>query len=212
VRRRKKKLRERIGVQEVTGLLILLLCFFLIFTRGPKVIEERKYERLRRMNTTQFSQHFTVLTLNRSEWNILYEGMMNSYYAGVIRYINKSHITFFPIITHHILIASGDYANESKVKFTFFRHRLLHKPPKNITGRYNILHIIPLNEKLREEVNSLSPGCEVLLVGKEVGAVFHQLDDGSYKQWRDEPGYNTILLTRMEILSNESCPSAIPYQ
>ncbi|MEA1924609.1 MAG: hypothetical protein U9M95_01940 [Candidatus Altiarchaeota archaeon] len=104
-----------------------------------------------------------------------------------------------PLLTHDVLVTSGDYADEGKVEVGFRivggKHGFYWKSGSKPHGRINLIHAIPANTSIYDSLDEIEYGSRVSIKGFEV-AVLTNLESGRY--WSDM-GCNTLYVTRVGI-------------
>jgi hypothetical protein len=137
----------------------------------------------------------------QNSWVITYESNKSSQFSGLIRHVNPIREGAFIILTHDILVTSGDFADPSKVETNVANH---HFTWRSFTiahpqGTINLLHIVPANEEIYKKLLQIQAGSYATISGREILKI-ESYD--STKQflgaWQDT-GCNSILVTSVEI-------------
>lgn len=134
-------------------------------------------------------------------WQIEYEQNHEINYTGSVSHISMDHEAIFPIISHDLLITSGDYANPERVAASVSNH---HFSWNNLTesplmGSIHLLHIVPINQQIFEKLINLRRLDEVSLTGWEIQQIDAYSSDHSYLGYWTDDGCNTILITAVEL-------------
>jgi hypothetical protein len=141
------------------------------------------------------------------QWSITYENITDSTFDGLVRHISPIRENKFPMLSHDILVTSGDFSNPAKVKASVSNHHFVYNyeindPPK---GTINLLHAVPKTDEIRNQMLSIRNGDHVKITGREIYEII--FTDKNKNQltynWKDA-GCNTLLVTRVEIISGEN--------
>ncbi len=106
------------------------------------------------------------------------------------------------ILTHDILVTSGEYADPAVVKTSVANHRFRwHSTgttrPK---GAINLLHTVPANEEIYRQLLQIHAQDEVIITGREILTIEAYDQDGNYLgEWHDT-GCNTLLVNSVTVL------------
>lgn len=127
-------------------------------------------------------------------WQVTYENPTPSEFAGLIRYIGPIRERTARILTHDILVTSGDYANPALVRTRVSNHHFTWWAASQPQGRINLLHTVPANEEIYRQLLELREGDEVVITGVEILQIKAYRRDGTYLgEWHDT-GCNTLLV------------------
>ncbi len=139
------------------------------------------------------------------QWNISYEKINNSTFEGLIRHISPIRENKFPMLSHDILVTSGDFADPEKIKTSVSNHHFVYRYEINKVpeGKINLLHAVPLNDDIHNQLLQIRNGDLVKISGREIYEIVFidkELDRIKFN-WKDA-GCNTLLVTSVEIISN----------
>jgi len=143
------------------------------------------------------SAHTQYLDPDGNKWEIKYETKKTSSFKGKVRYISTIRSTHFPLLTHDVLVTTGDYANPDLVATSVLNHKfiwksLTHNYPK---GTINLLHIVPKNKEIYDQLIDLTDDEQVIISGIEILRINAFDPTGlSLGYWTDA-GCNSILVT-----------------
>ncbi len=134
-------------------------------------------------------------------WKITFEKRGDSQFGGVVRHISPIRINKLRILTHDILVTSGDYADPALVHTSVFNHKFMWRSSSthHPEGTINLLHTIPASEEIYRQLLQVRREDEVVITGREVLMVKAYDSDGNYVgEWHDT-GCNTLLVNSVTI-------------
>jgi hypothetical protein len=154
----------------------------------------------------QINREFTsVVGQDGKSWKIMYEIRPESTFIGIVRHVTPIRESRYPILSHDILIAQGDYANPDLVATSVSNHHFYWYAKNKIepAGSINLLHTVPQNEAIYNSLLQIRKSDQVRIIGREIKSiVFYQKDGSKAATWMDT-GCNTLLVTKVEILPNK---------
>lgn len=135
-------------------------------------------------------------------WSIAYEPRPRTTFVGIVRHVEHWRDAALPFVTHDVLVTTGDYADSRQVNTNVFDHHFTWWADAQPTGTINLLHILPLDEAIYDELLDLASWQEVRIAGPEILRIDYLNADGhaTGAYWQDA-GCNTILVTDVEILT-----------
>ena len=138
---------------------------------------------------------------NQNIWKVTYESKRPSEYTGVIRHISPFRMARFPMLTHDILVTSGDFANPDLVKTSVSNHHFFWRSETSTRpgGKINLIHAMPENQDVYTQLLQLRNGDQVTLVGKEILKIDSIAPDGNNEGWWQDAGCNTLLIQSVQI-------------
>jgi hypothetical protein len=134
-------------------------------------------------------------------WKITFEKKGDSQFAGLVRHVSPIRINKLRILTHDILVTSGDYADPALVHTSVFNHKFSWRSSSTSRpqGTINLLHTIPANEEIYRQLLQVRQGDEVVIAGREVLKIMAYDPSGNYRgEWHDT-GCNTLLVNSVTI-------------
>ena len=160
------------------------------------------------MDTWSISKGFDQFKDQKGyQWSISYENITNSTFEGLVRHISPIRENKFPMLSHDILVTSGEYSDSAKVKASVANHHFsynyeINDPPK---GTINLLHAVPKTDEIRDQMLRIRKGDQVKIIGREIyEIVFTDKNKNQLNyNWKDA-GCNTLLVTSVEIISSEN--------
>jgi hypothetical protein len=132
---------------------------------------------------------------------ITYEKSFDSNFTGLVRHASPIRLGDFPILTHDILVTTGDFANPDQVNTSVFDHHFSwNSPQRSPQGTINLLHTVPFNETVYRQLLDLRSGQSVRIIGREILKIDAYTPDGKSKGWWEDSGCNTLVVTSVEVL------------
>ena len=129
-------------------------------------------------------------------WEISLEAKGDSAYAGVVRHISAIRIGKLRILTHDILVTSGDFADPAIVSASVSNHRYRWAAEGTASpqGTINLLHTVPADDEVYRQLEEIESGDNVTIIGQEILRInVFDLDGNSKGDWHDQ-GCNTMLV------------------
>lgn len=154
---------------------------------------------------------FDALTISDSKeqieatdlyWKITYEGLADSEFPGLVRHVSPIRHNSMRILTHDILVTSGEYADPSIVSTRVANHRFRWRSTSAARpeGTINLLHTVPANEEIYHQLLQIQVQDEVIITGREILIIEAYDQAGNYLgEWHDT-GCNTLLVNAVTIL------------
>ena len=190
-----------------TRLLIFILCISaVLITSVAFVYHKINFDLLGtwgpNYNTLTIWREFEGASGKRNlSWTISYEGSGESTYSGIVRHISPIRVYEMPILTHNVLITSGDFADPNQVGTVVMESRLIYYYPVTLDpqGEIDLIHTIPLVPGLYQKLLEVKNGDIVTITGREVLEVQAFNSSGTkLSNWKDN-GCNTLLVTSLSI-------------
>jgi hypothetical protein len=115
----------------------------------------------------------TMQGADEQTWKISYEFAGATQFSGLVRHVSPIRMGQFPMLTHDILVTSGDFADSSLVRTNVSNHHFTWfcdcgTQPR---GTINLLHTVPPAKKSTNncckspaETRSPSAGAEILRI------------------------------------------------
>jgi hypothetical protein len=146
---------------------------------------------------------FTQIVLPSGEsWKITYEKNTKSSFSGLIRHVTPIREIGYPLLTHDILVTSGDYADPEIVRTSVSNHRFtwVVQGAESVHGSINLLHAVPQSDEIYHALLALRKGDWVRISGREILSIEHFTRSGDLSSTWKDAGCNSILITQVEIL------------
>lgn len=154
-------------------------------------------------DTWKIDSAFTsVEDTNGETWKIRYESKNNTVFEGLVRHTSPINERAFPLLSHDILVTTGDFSDPAKVRTSVSNHRFYwysdqSNRPK---GTINLLHTVPSTEEIYTQLTQIRKGDTVRIQGIEILDISRYDQQGDFRgSWADA-GCNTLLVTSVEIL------------
>ena len=153
---------------------------------------------------TVLDQYKTIQDDQGANWEVTYEKSKDTVFQGYVRHISINHISKFPFLTHDILITTGDFADPDLVYTNVTNHHFywqsLNKDYPQ--GTINLLHVVPENEDIYQQLLRIRNGDTVSISGREILRIdAFDSQDKNLGWWKDD-GCNTTLVKEV-ILDNK---------
>jgi hypothetical protein len=130
-------------------------------------------------------------------WTITYEKSDTSVFSGLVRHASSIQEEGFPLLTHDILITSGDFANPDLVHTSVVDHHFSWTSTRTSSpqGTINLLHTVPLNDAIFQQLSTVADGQQVTISGMEILRInAYKPDDSLISYWQDS-GCNSLVVT-----------------
>jgi hypothetical protein len=132
---------------------------------------------------------------------ISYEKGVDSIFTGLVRHVSPIRLGDFPILTHDVLVTSGEFADQDKVHTSVINHHFSWtSAERSPQGTINLLHTVPLNDSIYRQLLELRSGQNVRVVGREILKIDAYSPQGESKGWWQDSGCNTLVITSIELL------------
>ena len=137
---------------------------------------------------------------SNSSWEFTYEQDTIRTFSGLVRHTSRINENQYPMLTHDILVTSGDFSDPSLVRTSVSNQRFMWSATsmENPKGSINLLHTMPIDEATLNQLYAVRYGDTVVIKGYEIYTIEHY-KDGNYRgMWKDA-GCNTLLVTEVII-------------
>ncbi len=145
------------------------------------------------LTISESHDHFAIDDLS---WRITFEKRRPSEFSGVVRHVSGMRLRQIPILTHDILVTSGEYADPDVVTTSVSNHRFTWRSSSTAEprGAINLLHTVPANEEVYGRLRGIQSWDEVVITGREILRIDALDTDGRYLgNWQDA-GCNALLV------------------
>lgn len=142
-------------------------------------------------------------TADKRTWKITYEFFNDSTFSGVVRHVSQWREDAIPFATHDVLVTTGDYADPKKVDTSVSSHHFYYSWPGGyqLQGSIHLLHIVPLNEAIYQQLMTIHQWDKVTITGREILKIDMFDPKGApLGYWTDE-GCNSILVKSVQIVT-----------
>ena len=176
----------------IIGVLVLLFLF------GNELKGILNVGHLQDFDSMIVSNGFHSISLeNGQSWKLSYEESHSTSFSGIVRHTSEFQVSNFSILSHDILVTSGDFANPELVSTDVSNHRFVwrERSDSKPRGTINLLHTVPMNQEIFLQLQEIQNGDKVTIKGWEVGRIEGWNSEGkSVGYWQDS-GCNTTLVT-----------------
>ena len=135
-------------------------------------------------------------------WTIQYEKKTSSQFRGTVRHTSPIRLNEIPLLTHDILVTSGDYANPELVITNVANHRFRWQAltDERPTGKINLLHTVPKDESIYQQLLSIKSNDTVIITGWEILRIDALDSTEKPVLWWQDDGCNTLLVDGVEVI------------
>jgi hypothetical protein len=154
-------------------------------------------------NAWQIDHAFTSVEDADGEiWKIRYESRNTTAFEGLVRHTSAINERAFPLLSHDILVTSGEFADKSIVRTSVSNHRFYwySEQSSRPQGKINLLHTVPASPEIFEQLTAIRYGQQVRIRGIEILDIAYYDRQGEYRGAWADAGCNTLLVTSVEIL------------
>jgi hypothetical protein len=151
-----------------------------------------------------FSPDWDSIEADGYRWDIRYENSGYANFSGTVRHVGPIRVDEFKILTHDILVTTGDFADPDQVTTNVLNHRFFWHAPytQQPEGSINLLHIIPANRETAGRLFEVRKWQQVKISGYEILEIQAYNKDGEFlMSWKDT-GCNTILVDQVQIIED----------
>ncbi len=135
-------------------------------------------------------------------WDISYEKAYPSRFMGKVSHVSAIRLKEIPLLTHDILVTSGDFADPALVRTSVTNHHFTWVALSDTypEGAINLLHTVPKDEGIFNQLQAIRTGDDVEISGWEILRIDAlNSDDETYLWWQDA-GCNTLLVDSVSIV------------
>jgi hypothetical protein len=137
---------------------------------------------------------------SNSTWELSYELGIVHTFTGQVRHTSRINESKFPMLTHDILITSGQFSDSSVVRTSVMNHHFTWSTntSQRPQGTINLLHTMPIDEDALNGLYAIKHGDTVTVRGYEIYTIKYNKDRVYRGVWKDS-GCNTLLVTDVYI-------------
>ena len=157
------------------------------------------------LDNLNISNSYEQISSDEFYWEVQFELSGKSTYLGTVRHAAPIRIREFAILTHDILVTSGDFADPGVVSTNVIDHKFFWKAPNSSSpsGAINLIHAVPATKEIYQQMLDIRKWDTVQITGREILNVKAYRIDGEYLgAWMDT-GCNTLLVESVTILTDE---------
>ena len=148
------------------------------------------------------SKSYEEISSEEFFWDIQFEGTGESKYIGTVRHAAPIRIQEFSILTHDILVTTGDFANPDIVNTNVIDHKFFWKShsTSSPSGSINLIHAVPAHKAIYQQLLEIQKWDTVKITGREIFTIkAFQNDESFLGTWLDT-GCNTLLVESVTII------------
>jgi hypothetical protein len=148
------------------------------------------------------SKSYELISSEEFYWDIQFEGIGESKYIGTVRHAAPIRIQEFAILTHDVLVTTGDFANPDIVNTNVIDHKFFWKSPgkSSPSGSINLIHAVPANKAIYQQLLEIQKWDTVKITGREIFTIrSYKVDETFLGTWLDT-GCNTLLVESVTII------------
>ena len=121
-----------------------------------------------------------------------------SIYSGDIRFVHRADLPGLPIVTHEVIITTGEYSDPEFVSITPIKNGTMRwsAPSRPETGSLDVLHFIPINKSVLQSLDEIEEGDVITVYGYTEEDRIIRGSDGSMGGLRHD-GHEFILVEKI---------------
>ena len=149
-----------------------------------------------------FTDRYHHAQYNDIDWDISYETGKASVFLGTIRHISPIRMHRFALLTHDILVTSGDFADPDLVRTSVINHKFFWRSRSDAQpqGTINLLHTVAIDSAVYDTLWSLKNGQTVQVTGYEILRISLLDENGAMRSYWEDHGCNTLLISEITVL------------
>lgn len=181
---------------------LLLGLIVILFIYAPQLKHALFQSSLDNYDKMVVTNGFHAISLpNGQSWTLSYEENHDTVFHGQVRHISPIDISKFAILSHDILITSGDFSDSDLVSTRVSNHRFIWHPKNGIQpdGSINLLHTVPINQDIFLKLKEIKNGDVVRITGWEILRIEGWNSIKEYEGYWQDAGCNTTLVTEVVI-------------
>lgn len=186
-------------------LLILTAAIMAIFN-ADKIKAFFLSNRFSDFSTMQVTDGFHQVSIpNGNHWQINYEADHEVIFQGLVKNNYPIREKGFEIMTQDILITSGDFSNPDLVQTDVSDHHFSYRflTDQLVVGTINLLHTLPMNEEINQQLQQVKPGDNVMIKGWEIYNLTGWDKEGKLLGTWQDAGCNTTLITQVVVIPGQ---------
>ncbi|MDR3577288.1 MAG: hypothetical protein P4L50_25790 [Anaerolineaceae bacterium] len=147
------------------------------------------------------SGFYNIQDTQKDAWKIEYDYPQDSTFSGLVRHVSPIRLSQFPMLSHDILVTSGDYADSALVTTDVTNHHFVWYSQENgkPKGTINLLHTVPINLAIYQQLLQIHDGSQVKISGREILRINAYSPAGELLAWWEDNGCNSILVKSVTI-------------
>ena len=148
------------------------------------------------------SNSYELISSDELYWEVQFEGIGDTKYIGTVRHASPIRIQEFAILTHDILVTTGDFANPGIVNTNVIDHKFFWKSPNSSapSGSINLIHAVPATKSIYQQLLDINKWDTVKITGREIYNIKAFQDQENYLGAWQDTGCNTLLVESVTIV------------
>jgi hypothetical protein len=148
------------------------------------------------------SPSFDTYQAANVRWQINFEKPEPTHFAGVVRHVSPVHEVNLRIVTHDILVTSGDFALPARVSTAVLLHHFFWRAIATGTpsGAINLLHTVPATEAIYRQLLAIKLWDKVAISGREILDISIRDTQGKDLGYWTDTGCNSLVVQSVEIM------------
>lgn len=184
-------------------LLILAVVFVLSIRYWDKIKTSFNQGQIENFDEMVVTNGFHDINLeNGQAWDLSYETGVVRSFTGLVRHTSPINEPAFAILTFDILVTSGQFSDPELVETSVSNHHFTWNAPTlaDPEGTINLLHTVPMNEEINQQLSDIREGDTVIISGYEIYQITGYDSAGNYVGYWEDAGCNTTLVTSVKIV------------
>lgn len=202
---------ETINNPRNKGMIFILVLFIFLFILAIILVSLKSNQikdflsnskRFSDFSTMQVSDGFHKVSIpSGTHWEIAYEADHEVLFQGKVMFNYPIREKGFEIMTQDILVTSGDYSNPDLVWTDVSNHHFSYRylTDRPVFGTINLLHTLPVDEGIHQQLKAVKPGDDVIIKGWEIYNLKSWDVKGKFLGTWQDAGCNTTLITQVII-------------
>lgn len=157
-------------------------------------------------STMSVTEGFHKISIpNGNHWQVSYEADHDVIFQGTVLHNSPIREKGFEILTQDILVTTGDYADPDLVYTKVSDHHFYYQSKSGAAplGTINLLHTLPMDEKIDEQLKEIKPGDLVIIKGWDIFQLQGWNVDEDYIGYWQDSGCNSTLVTEVKIIQKD---------
>jgi hypothetical protein len=148
------------------------------------------------------SNAYQEISLDDYFWQVEFEEVGRSNFTGIVRHVSPIRVEEFSILTHDILVTTGDFADPKIVKTSVIDHKFFWKSPNTNSpqGKINLIHALPANKEIYQQLLEINKWDTVKITGREIFTLKAYLGEYLFLGTWQDAGCNTLLVESVNII------------
>jgi hypothetical protein len=197
------------GIEQLLTLILIVLLLVLfavvVVKNKEKIIHSLFPGTIYNFDDITINNGYHEMSIDNGQtWQLSYEQDHDTTFTGTISHTSPINESAFAILTRDILVTTGDFADPKLVMTSVTDHHFTWRSLTDTTprGTINLLHTVPMNEEINQQLDAIKNGDSVAIKGFEVYRIEGYDKNGEYIGYWQDSGCNTTLITEVKIIEN----------